>query len=275
VILLVLVGVAAAMVGTVLAEKTETNRLNPGPKRNRTAPHAVTSPRPSPRQVVELGDSVGGRPIGAVVLGAPRARSPVLIIGCVHGNETAGIAVATLLAQGPAPPGSAIWILSDLNPDGVAAGTRQNARAVDLNRNFPYRWQPLGARGDQQYSGPRPLSEPESRIAYTLILRLRPRITIWFHQPLGVTDSSGGDIRIDRRFAKLSGLPLTRLTRYPGSAVGWQNHRLPRTTAFVVELPPGPISRTHARRLAEDVRRLAVEPSSRARRTAGAGLARS
>ncbi|HEX6153318.1 MAG TPA: hypothetical protein VFZ19_07335, partial [Solirubrobacterales bacterium] len=41
-----------------------------------------------------------------------------------------------------------------------------------------------------------------------------------------------------RRFADLIGLPLVDLPgRYPGSASRWQNHRLPRTEAFVAELP--------------------------------------
>jgi protein MpaA len=57
--------------------------------------------------------------------------------------------------------------------------------------------------------------------------------------PLGVTDRSGGDPRVERRFASLSGPPLRRLPRYPGSAASWQNRRLLDTTAFVVELPPG------------------------------------
>jgi protein MpaA len=63
-------------------------------------------------------------------------------------------------------------------------------------------------------------------------------VTIWFHQPLGVTDLSGGDPSIERRFAALSGLPAQRLTRYPGSATTWQDRRFRAGTAFVVELPP-------------------------------------
>ncbi len=177
--------------------------------------------------------------IGAVVLGPVGARAAVLVVGCIHGNEPAGIAVADRLAHARPPARSAIWIIRDLNPDGVAAGTRQNAHEVDLNRNFPYAWRPIGAPGDPQYAGPRALSEPESRIAHTLILRLRPRITIWFHQHQDLTDISGGNIQIERRFSALSGLPLRRLARYPGSATGWQDHRLAGTTAFVVELPPG------------------------------------
>jgi protein MpaA len=72
-------------------------------------------------------------------------------------------------------------VLDDLNPDGVARHTRQNAHQVDLNRSFPWHWRPLGRPGDQQYPGPRPLSEPESRAAYRLILRLRPIVTVWLH----------------------------------------------------------------------------------------------
>jgi protein MpaA len=155
------------------------------------------------------------------------------------------------------PQGIDLWVLDDLNPDGAAADTRQNAHGVDLNRNFPYGWRPAGQPGDQQYPGQRPLSEPEARIAYRLILRLRPQITIFFHQPLGLVDESGGDSRVERRFAQLSGLPLQRLTRYPGSAVGWQNHRLPISTAFVVELPPGRPTPPNAARLARAVLALA------------------
>lgn len=215
------------------------------------------------RAVVTLGRSRRGRPIRALVLGDPRAPHPTLVVGCIHGDETAGIAVAERLAAQPAPTRSAIWIIRDLNPDGVATGARQNADHVDLNRNFPYRWRALGAPGDQQYPGPRALSEPETRIAETLIVRLQPRITIWFHQPLAVTDRSGGNARIEARFARLSGLPLKRLARYPGSAATWENHQRWAGTAFVVELPPGPSRAPALTRYAHAVRELAAEAAHR------------
>jgi protein MpaA len=208
------------------------------------------------RRRVYLGKSVDGRRIYAVKVGDLDNPSSVLVVGDIHGNETAGIPVARTLAASPPSPESLIIVVKDLNPDGVAAGTRQNADGVDLNRNFPYRWRPLGSRGDLQYSGPRPLSEPEARIAHSLILGARPQVTIWFHQPLGLVDESGGSISVERRFSRLTGLPLRRLTRYPGSAAGWQNHRLPGTTAFVVELPAGRLSSAGVARYASAVRTL-------------------
>jgi murein peptide amidase A len=204
-----------------------------------------------------LGYSVEHRPISVQELGGGTTSTRVLVVGCIHGNERAGISVARSLAAMVAPAGIDLWVLDDLNPDGAVAGTRQNAHGVDLNRNFSYRWLAAGRPGDQQYPGPRPLSEPEARIAYRLVLRLHPQITIYFHQPLGLVDESGGDPRIERRFAALSGLPLQRLTRYPGSAVGWQNNRIPGSTAFVVELPPGHLTPRSATRLARAVLALA------------------
>ena len=191
------------------------------------------------RQKLALGTSVRGRRINAFALGDPDTAQPLVVVGAIHGDEPAGISIARDLAADPPPRSGLILTIPDLNPDGVAAGTRQNARGVDLNRNFPWRWRRLERLGGPEYSGPRPLSEPESRLARSLILRTRPRITVWFHQPLSVVDESGGSRRIERTFARLIQLPLHRLTRYAGSAASWQDHRLPGTTAFVVELPPG------------------------------------
>jgi protein MpaA len=170
--------------------------------------------------------------------------------------------VVTRLAHGPIVPGVDLWLIPTINPDGQAAATRQNARGVDLNRNFPWRWRPLGPRGTQQYAGTHALSETESRIAHSFIAHRRPAVTIWFHQPLGVVDESGGSLAVERRFARLAGLPLRRLPRYPGSASTWQNHRLRGTTAFVVELPPGRPARAQVRRWSAAVRD-SVVPTAR------------
>jgi murein peptide amidase A len=188
-----------------------------------------------PAQVTLLGRSVEGRAIPAVEVGDPKG-TRVLVVGCIHGNEPAGIAVANRLER-LSPVGVDLWIVPDLNPDGRVSDTRGNAHGVDLNRNFPFRWRPLGGVYE---SGPRPLSEPESRIAYRLIRRIHPAVAVWFHQHLDLVWASGGKASLERRFARISGLPYHRLPALAGSAIDWQNHALPRTTAFAAELPTGP-----------------------------------
>ncbi|MFN8215982.1 MAG: DUF2817 domain-containing protein [Solirubrobacterales bacterium] len=215
---------------------------------------AQFAPAAAKRRAV-VGHSVEGRPIVALHEEAPDAELRVLVVGCIHGNEAAGIAVARRLARQRAPSRTDLWVVPTINPDGVAADTRGNAHGVDLNRNFPFAWTHLGGL---EYSGTGPLSEPESSAAARLIQRLRPDLTIWFHQPLDLVDRSGGDPFVERRFADLVGLPLVRLARYPGSASTWQNHTVRGSTAFVVELPHA-VGAGLVRRAAGAVHSLAAE----------------
>ena len=222
------------------------------------------------RQRIVLGRSAAGRQIVAVRLGNPESPRRLLVVGSIHGSEDAGVAVARRLTRMPAPSDLDVWVIATLNPDGIAGGTRQNGRGVDLNRNFPFRWRPLDRRGDMQYSGERALSEPESRIAWRLINRIHPRVTIWFHQALGVVDLSGGRAEIEWRYARLVGLPVRRLPRYPGSATTWQNNTFPSGTAFVVELRRGRLSPRQAGRFAAAALAVAAIPFSSPRGRASA-----
>ena len=205
-----------------------------------------------------LGRSVEGRPIGATALGSSKAKRKVLVFGAVHGNETAGVAVARrLVADRKLAKDVQLWVVRDLNPDGNRAGTRQNAHGVDLNRNFPFEWRRQGRPGSENYSGPSALSEPEARIARRLIERIRPAVSVWYHQALALVDDSGGDPAIERRYAELVGLPFGRLERLPGSITSWQNDVFRGSTAFVVELAGGPLSPRATERHAKAVRAIA------------------
>jgi protein MpaA len=190
-------------------------------------------------RTVVFGRSVDGRPLVADVLGADSAPRKLLLVGCIHGNECAGRAILQALQRKPVPAGVQLWLVPSMNPDGEAADTRQNAHGVDLNRNFPYQWSPGGA--PVYYAGPRPSSEPETRAAERLIARVKPAVTIWYHQHEDLVDMAGGDRGVARRYAQLSGLRATCLPFLPGTASAWSNHNFAGTTAFVVELPAGPV----------------------------------
>lgn len=206
-----------------------------------------------------IGHSVRGRPIVLFRSGPPAASLKLLVFGDIHGDETAGMRIARRLIAAAPLRRAELLVVPTINPDGVAAGTRGNAHGVDLNRNFPYRWSPLGGG---EYSGPGPLSEPESRAAHRLILREQPDVTIWFHQPFGLVDRPEGNPFAAHRFAQLIALPLTRLQApYPGSAPRWQNHHFPNSTAFVAELPSH-VSSSLVERGTAAVRTLATELAS-------------
>ena len=64
-------------------------------------------------------------------------------------------------------------------------------------------------------------------------------------------------------------LPFRCMTRYPGSATGWQNHAMPSSTAFVVELPAGALSPGSAGRHAGAVLAAAAGHSDGARSACG------
>ena len=180
-----------------------------------------------------------GRPIRATVLGDRDAPRRVLVVGCIHGTEAAGKAVTRSLLSRPAPAGAALWIVHAFNADGCAAGTRGNARGVDLNRNQRTNWRPVDPSGGTYYAGPHALSEPESKAIRRLVRRIRPAISVWYHQHAALVDDSGGDRRIERCYARLVRLPFRRFGRPPGSITTWQNTTYRRATAFVVELPAG------------------------------------
>jgi protein MpaA len=221
---------------------------------------------------VTVGRSAQGRPIVARRVGDAAAARSALVVGAIHGDEGAGRAVVRLLAATD-PRGVDLWLVSTVNPDGSRRRTRTNARGVDLNRNFSRGWR-HNAPGRADHSGPRPFSEPETRAVRRLILRLRPRVTIWFHQPWGqVLAPCRGPAPLQRRYARTVRLALKRCrgSGLPGTATRWQMHALPRTTTFVVELGPGPLgaaaARRNARAVLAAVRRPASAPSpSRTRR---------
>jgi protein MpaA len=181
----------------------------------------------------QLGRSYEGRPIDVVHVAGTGKQ--ILVVGCIHGNECEGIEVTRLLAQSHST--ADLWLVHQLNPDGYARRSRTNAHGVDLNRDF------LAA------------TQRETRIARKLALRLKPDVTIWFHQPQAVVRAWGPSQATARRYARLAGVRYRALAWPPGSASRWQNGI--GQISFVVELPAGELAAGAARRYADAVLRLA------------------
>ncbi len=182
------------------------------------APH-----RPAVVEARTIGHSVRGRPIRAWRLGESGKR-PMVLISTMHGNEPHTRRILETLRDGRAIRGVDLWVIPTYNPDGLARGTRRNARGVDLNRNFPFKWADLDGNYE---SGPRPASEPETRAVMAFLREVNPRRVLSFHQPLVGVDTDTKDAGFARRVARALRLPRKTLDcggLCHGTMTMWFNH---------------------------------------------------
>ncbi len=204
-----------------------------------------------------IGKSTQGRKIVAQHWGDPTAERSMLVVGSIHGDETEGHRIIGALTGRTANDlrGVEVWTIKTVNPDGVAGDTRGNAHGVDLNRNFGFGWTEIPPSSGY-YSGPAPFSEPESKAIKRFVMRIRPDVSVWYHQPWGVTLVPCNRSRETAlEYARISGLRPRDCDpgSYPGSVSSWQNHRL-KAISFIVELPAESLS---PRKLGRHVRAVA------------------
>lgn len=156
--------------------------------------HIVISPATSAARVTELLPILGPqtRQLGKSVLGLPivghffGATGPkTLIFAAIHGDEPNTAFVANQLVEHLTKNPEAYYarrvvVVPVANPDGLARGTRKNAREIDLNRNFPAKNFAVGKK-DRYFGGEQPASEPETQLLIELIEDWQPDRIITMH----------------------------------------------------------------------------------------------
>lgn len=207
-----------------------------------TASYASDSPSFVSGTVL-VGYSNKGRSIIAKRQGNPLAPRRLLVIGSMHGNEPKGIPVVKGVRRS-APPSDEdvqIWTITTMNPDGTQRRSRNNARNVDLNRNFPTGWSKK-----TPHSGRGPASEIETRNITSFISQLRPDAVLSFHQHANTVFSicNAQSRAWVRRTGKLMKLPVPKKAdckaedrRYKGTMNNWYTSKFSGVFA-TVELPP-------------------------------------
>lgn len=240
------IGSAAPVVTTVPVTSATV-----APTTSTTSPTTSTTPAATtvPATLAPADDFLGQETIGYSVQGRPIVASHrgtaggtvVLVVGVIHGNENAGLAILQDLRTMPLPPNTDLWLLDTLNADGLANDVRGNGNGVDLNRNFPHDWTQVAQMGEWEYSGTGPASEPETRAFISFADRIRPALTLWYHQDLfRISPSNRSDGPLRQRYAQLTGLPYLSVTggTYTGVAATWVRRTVPDAMSFIVELGP-------------------------------------
>lgn len=197
-----------------------------------------------------IGKSVKGIDIELCHVGGSRigSKNSLLVIGSIHGTELAGLKVVDdIIKQGAID--SDIWVIKNGNPDGAAAGVRQNANGVDLNRNFPTNWLPSDPTVGT-FSGFSPASEPETQAIMRTIDEIKPATVITMHQPFGLIDCAyERDLDLTQRLSDLTGLPAqcipgqrsgSATNTYTGTISIWINERYQESTALAFEIGAAP-----------------------------------
>jgi protein MpaA len=171
------------------------------------------------RRELVIGHSVLGRPIEALHFLPPSYAKPrplALLFGAIHGDEAVSQLMLERLADElvERPPGRETWIVSCVNPDGVLAGTRNNANDVDLNRNFASpTW---GQQRRPGYNpGNAPEDQPETQALVALIDRIKPHRIVAVHAGYRMVNYDGCGEQLAREMSERCGYPTEHDMGYP------------------------------------------------------------
>ena len=130
------------------------------------------------------------------------------------------------------------WILPVANPDGLARGTKNNARGVDLNRNFAATsWVREHKPGYDP--GAAPESEPEAQALAELIRRTGATRLIALHSPFRTVNFDGPARALAERMAAANGYGVSEDIGYPTpGSFGSRYGRDLGLEVITLEIPP-------------------------------------
>jgi murein peptide amidase A len=157
--------------------------------------------------------SVKGREIKVYAFG--NGKPTTLIIGGIHGDESSGVDLANALVKkfisgSMADFKGKVVVIPQANPDGLIAGTRVNARGIDINRNFPSQDFQQGSFKTNCYPGERAASEPETKAILRVVSQWKPKLIMSFHAELGCVNYDGPGAEIAQTISNMDGLPVRK-----------------------------------------------------------------
>ena len=143
----------------------------------------------------------------------------IAILGSMHGDEPQGDYMVHKLLEyiknhEELLHDKQILLIPAINPDGLVKNTRGNANGVDLNRNFPTTNWTAKIDADH-YPGPKPASEPETRMLIKYITEFSPELIINIHSPLKVINYDANCLETAKLMAKYNKYRISDDIGYP------------------------------------------------------------
>ncbi len=204
----------------------------------------------------QIGESVNGTAIHAWW---PTTSRPTRVLwAAIHGEESVTLQAAQHLMRVVHADDACTVVVPVLNPDGVLAGTRQNARGVDLNRNFPGEtwseapsptfWSTSTVRTSERRTqlsspGTQPGSEPETQAIMSLVNGVEPELVIDLHTPLDcIIAMSERALPFAEHLAEPASMPIVRKLDgpTPGDSASWCEAAGSTAVTYEFELAPMP-----------------------------------
>jgi len=200
-----------------------------------------------------IGYSTKGRAITAHYFG--NGGKTILFTGGMHGSEPSGYTtmqawVTHLMSNGyKIPADKRVVVVPNTNPDGIAAGSRNSATNVNIDRNFATaNWKAdieTTSGVLKNGGGTSAASEPETKALASLTRQLKPRLSISYHAQgrLVGANKFGDSVSIGETYGSMVGYKTMfydaeAVMGYPmtGEYEDWMGEEM-GIPAILIELP--------------------------------------
>ncbi|NTW32550.1 MAG: murein peptide amidase A [Bacteroidetes bacterium] len=174
----------------------------------------------------------------------------ILLIGCIHGDEKAGIMLSIQVMNKIFSKNiikNTLLCIPTANPDGNILNTRTNSHKIDINRNFPsLNWEYLDSSKLKKdkvifWGGKQPSSEMETNFILKVDSIYNPSAIIILHQFLNCVEYDGLGQSLAEFISKQTKQELLDYIGYPTSgSIGSYFGNDKKKEIVTIEIPDNP-----------------------------------
>lgn len=165
-----------------------------------------------------FGETVAGLKIPAYTFGPETAKTEVLLMGGIHGDEPEGTIAGNGLLwhfMQNFPYNIKVHLIPTVNLEGMVEHQRTNGNGVDLNRNLPTKDWKVEAAQPRYNPGPSANSEPENKAIVKFLEERKIKYIISLHSWKPMLNINGDCRGLAETIAKKTKYIITEDIGYP------------------------------------------------------------